>query len=247
MTASTQPHQGPSGGRSGTAVDGDLAGQLSELARSLQDEQDFESTLATMVTAALELIPGAAEASISVVEARRTISSHAPSSDLPLKVDRLQEKTGEGPCMDAAWEERIVRVPDFSSEGRWPAFAPAAARVGAQSSLSFQLWVEDDNLGALNVYGAVPHAFDGESEEVGVLVAAHAAVAFADAKQISGLKEALATRDLIGQAKGILMERYKITDQQAFLLLTRASSRTSTKLRVVAEHLASTGNLLGQS
>lgn len=243
MNAPTQPHQDSSGGQPGTTVDGDLASKLSELARSLQDQEDLEATLATMVSAVLDLVPGAAEASISVVEARRTISSHAPSSDLPLDIDRLQEKTGEGPCMDAAWEEKIVRVPDFHTEDRWPAFAPAAAAAGAQSSLSFQLWVEADNLGALNIYGNAPGAFDEESEQIGLLVAAHAAVAFADAQQISGLKEALATRDLIGQAKGILMERYKITDQQAFLLLTRASSRTNIKLRAIAEHLTATGSL----
>ncbi len=247
MNASTQPYQDPSGGRPGTTVDGDLASRLSELARSLQDEDDFEATLATMVNATLDLVPGAAEASISVVGARRAISSHAPSSELPATVDRLQEKTGEGPCMDAAWEDKVVRVPDFSTEDRWPDFAPAAAQAGAQSMLSFQLWVEADNLGALNIYGNAPHAFDAESEQIGLLVAAHAAVAFADAQQISGLKEALATRDLIGQAKGILMERYKITDQRAFLLLARASSLTNTKLRGVAEHLTTTGNLPGRS
>lgn len=246
MSASMQPQQDPAGEQPATSVGGDLASQLSELARTLQNEQDLASTLTTMVSAAIELIPGAAEASISVVEARKTISSHAPSSQLPLEIDKLQEQTGQGPCMDAAWEERIVRVPDFSTEDRWPAFAPAAAAAGAQSSLSFQLWVEKDNLGALNIYGATPHAFDAESEEIGVLVAAHAAVAFADAQQISGLKEALATRDLIGQAKGILMERYKLTDQQAFVFLTRISSHTNTKLRSVAEHLTTTGNLPGQ-
>lgn len=222
---------------------GDLADQLSELARDLQDETDFEATLATMVHATLQLVPGAAAASISVVEARRTIRPHAPSSDLPAAVDRLQQEHGEGPCLDAIYEERIVRVPDFGREQRWPAFAKAATEAGATSSLSFQLWVEGDNLGALNIYGDHTHAFTEESEEIGLLVAAHAAVAFADAQQIGHLHEALATRDLIGQAKGILMERFKITAQQAFLILTTASSKSNLKLRAVAEHLATTGTL----
>jgi hypothetical protein len=165
-------------------VDGDLASRLSELARSLHDEDDVEATLATMVNATLDLVPGAAEASISVVGARRAISSHAPSSELPATVDRLQERAGEGPCMDAARAEKVVRVPDFSAEDRWPACAPAAARAGAQSMPSFQLWGAD-NLGALNIYGSAPHVFDAESEQIGLLVAVHAAVAFADAQQIS--------------------------------------------------------------
>lgn len=238
--------QDPTGG-GGATVNGKLAGRLGELARSLQGEDDFEATLATMVGAALDLIPGASDASISVVEARRTIRSHAPSSDLPSTIDALQEKFGQGPCLDAVWEQRIVRVPDLRHEPRWPAFAVAAAEAGASSMLCFQLYVEGDNLGAMNVYGADTDVFDEESAEIGLLVAAHAAVAFADAKRISNLLEAVRTRDLIGQAKGILMERFKITDHQAFLMLATASSRANTKLRDVAQHLTDTGALPGQS
>ena len=196
-----------------------------------------------MVHAALELIPGAAEASISVAGARRTMASHAPSSDLPATVDRLQEAHGEGPCLDAAYEQKVIHVPDFRHEDRWLSFAPAAAEAGATSLLAFQLWTDGADLGALSVYGADYGVFGQESEEVGLLVAAHAAVAFVGAQQIRHLHEALATRDLIGQAKGVLMERFRITDQQAFVVLTTASSRTNTKLREVAEHVATTGTI----
>ncbi|MEX5258565.1 GAF and ANTAR domain-containing protein [Kocuria arenosa] len=242
MDAVAEHPQNPASG-GGASLHGRLAGQLGELARSLQGETDFEATLATIVGAALDLIPGASDASISVVEARRTIRSHAPSSELPAVIDRLQEQYGQGPCLDAVWEQRIVRVPDLAHEPRWPIFAPAAAAAGASSMLCFQLYVEDDNLGALNVYGTDTGVFDAESAEIGLLVAAHAAVAFADAKRISNLLEAVRTRDLIGQAKGILMERFKITDHQAFLILATASSKTNIKLRDVAEHLTTTGAL----
>lgn len=246
MDAATQQPQPESAhGGPGADVAGQLADQLGELARELQQETDFEQTLATIVGAAVDLIPGTTAGSISVVEHRKEIRSHAPSSDLAATVDRLQDRIGEGPCLDAIWQERTVQVPDFGREDRWPRFAPAAAAAGAVSMLSFQLYVEGDNLGALNLYGHHAHAFTEESEEVGRLVAAHAAVAFADARRISNLEEALATRDVIGRAKGILMERYKITDQQAFLLLSSASSRTNTKLREVAEQLAATGTLRG--
>jgi AmiR/NasT family two-component response regulator len=109
--------------------------------------------------------------------------------------------------------------------------------------LSFQLFVEGDNLGALNVYGDDVNAFNEESEQIGLLVAAHAAVAFADAQEIQQLNNALTARDLIGQAKGILMERHKISAQQAFTLLTTVSANTNTKLTLVAEHLATSGEL----
>ncbi len=137
----------------------------------------------------------------------------------------------------------MIRVPGLSLEDRWPDFSRGAVELGARSMLSFQLFVEGDRLGALNLYGKGPNAFNEESEQVGLLVAAHAAVAFADSQKISELGQALVARQLIGQAEGILMERYKFTAEQAFLLLTRASSRSNIKLRDVAEHLASSGEI----
>ena len=226
------------------AVGADLAGRLSDLARELQREQDTDALLVDIVHAALDLIPHVAEASVSLVMGRRTVQSRAASGELPRTVDALQSATGQGPCIDAAYEERIVRVPDMGQEERWPDFAQAAYDAGARSMLSFQLFVKGDNLGALNLYGDDVNVFDAESEQVGLLVAAHAAVAFSDAQEIGQLTHALDTRDLIGQAKGILMERFKISSQQAFQILVRASSESNIKLRDVADHLARSGEIL---
>lgn len=226
------------------AVDARLAGRLSDLARELQQEQDTEAILTIIVHAALELIPHVAEASISLVTGRRTIQSRAASGELPLIVDQLQSEKGQGPCLDAAYDHRVVRVPDLGKDERWPDFAQAAYNVGARSMLAIQLFVEGDKLGALNLYGEDVNVFDEESEQIALLVAAHAAIAFSDAKEIAELTQALDTRDLIGQAKGILMERFKITSQQAFLVLTKASSDSNIKLRDVADHLTSSGEIL---
>lgn len=220
-----------------------LATQLSDLARELQQENDVHAVLSGIVHAALDLIPGVANASISLVTGRKKVDSEVASGDLPRLVDALQNSTGQGPCLDAAYHERVVRVPDLSREDRWPAFSRGAVDLGARSMLSIQLFVEGDRLGALNLYGAEANAFTDESEQVGLLVAAHAAVAFADSQKISQLGEALISRQLIGQAEGILMERYKITAEQAFLLLSRVSSKSNIKLRDVAEHLASSGEI----
>lgn len=222
----------------------ELASRLSHLARELQHEQDTEAVLTVIVQAALELIPHVAEASISLVTGRRNIQSRAASGDLPIRIDALQSETGQGPCLEAAYDHPIVRVPDLSKEDRWPDFAQAAFDAGARSMLSLQLFVEGDKLGALNLYGEDVNVFNEESERVALLVAAHAAIAFSDAKEIEQLTAALDTRDLIGQAKGILMERYKITPQQAFLVLTKASSESNMKLREVAQHLANSGEIL---
>lgn len=226
------------------AVGADLASRLSDLARELQQDQDTDALLIDIVHAALDLIPHVAEASVSLVTGRRTVQSRAASGELPRKVDALQSATGQGPCIDAAYEERIVRVPDMGHEERWPDFAQAAYSAGARSMLAFQLFVKGDNLGALNLYGDDINVFDDESEQVGLLVGAHAAVAFSDAQEISQLTQALDTRDLIGQAKGILMERFKISSQQAFQILVRASSETNLKLRDVADHLTRSGEIM---
>ena len=225
------------------AATSDLASRLSDLARELQHEDDADAMLAGIVHAALELIPHAADASISLVLGRRKIISRAASSDLPRQVDALQSETGQGPCLDASYEDRIVSVADLSTEPRWPDFSRPAFSLGARSMLSFQLFIEGDQLGALNLFGKDVNVFDAESERIGALVAAHAAVALAGSKQVSQLAQALDTRDLIGQAKGILMERFKITAQQAFLLLSRASSEMNIKLHDVAEQLTVSGEM----
>jgi GAF domain-containing protein len=122
-----------------------------------------------------------------------------------------------------------------------------AVEYGIGSMLSLQLYVSGDNLGALNLHSTAPDAFNAESEHVGLLLAAHAAVAMASAQREEHLLRAMETRDLIGQAKGILMERHKITANQAFSLLIRASQNTNNKLRDVANHLTVTGEIAARS
>lgn len=210
------------------------------MARSLRAQSDIDEVLKEVVAAAVRLIPGVDEGSISVVMGRREVTSQHPSGHLPARVDALQTEVGQGPCLDAVFQEQTVRVPDMAQEERWPHFARRAAALGAASMLSFQLYVEGDNLGALNLYSRQVHAFDDESEQVGLLFASHAAVAFADVQERKNLTAAVATRDLIGQAKGMLMERYSIDADQAFRLLVRISQHRNTKIRTIAAELVTT-------
>ena len=234
----------PSPQSTGAVGDGeDLAHRLSEMARDLQRTPEPSEVMVRVVRAAVSLVPGAQGGSISLVRARRRITPEGPTGDLSVLFDQLQEETGEGPCLDAAFEHETVRVHDLATEERWPALARRAAQAGIHGALCLQLFVQGDDLGALNLISREPGAFDDESEQVALLLASHAAVAVSDALQLEGTARALINRDLIGQAKGVLMERFKVTPQQAFDLLAQASQHTNRKLLDVAEELTTTGRL----
>ena len=220
-----------------------LAQQLSELARNLHQEASVQDTLMRIVRAAVDNVPGAQFAGILVVEGRRKITTPVWSDKVVKACDRAQYETGQGPCLDSVYVQQTVRLPDMRTEQRWPKFTRRVAEYGIGSMLCLQLYVHGDNLGALNLYSSCPDAFSDESEHVGLLLASHAAVALASAQREEHLLQAVETRDLIGQAKGVLMERYKITSDQAFSLLIRASQNTNLKLRDIADHLTATGEL----
>jgi transcriptional regulator with GAF, ATPase, and Fis domain len=217
---------------------------MSEIARSLQEEHaDLAATLQTITAGAVDAVPGVESASISYVTGHRTVESRAATGELARRADELQTRVHEGPCLDSIWTQQTVRIDDMATEHRWPRFAAGAAALGAGSSLSFRLFVEEDDLGALNLYATEPHTFGAESEDVGLVFAAHAAVALAGARHEHDLQAALGSRDVIGQAKGILMERYKLPADEAFLLLARVSQRTNRKLVEIARDLTETGAL----
>ena len=109
--------------------------------------------------------------------------------------------------------------------------------------LCLQLFVHEDTLGALDLLAGEESAFTDESEHIGLLLASHAAIAAAGAQKLEHATIALATRDIIGQAKGILMERFKLTADQAFDVLAKVSQDTNRKLYAVAEDLTRTGTL----
>ena len=230
--------------RSGTGASRHLGDVMTRVARELQEEHgDVEATLQAVTAAAVSTVPGADECSISYVIGRRRVEPRAATGELPRFLDTLQQELGQGPCLDAIWKHAVVRVDDLRTDDRWPAFAARAAAQGIGSMLCFQLFVAGDQLGAMNLYSGTAHAFDGESQEVGQIFAGHAAVALAGAEHEEHLRAGLSSRDLIGQAKGILMERFRLTALQAFDVLSRASQELNRKLVDVAAELTETGAL----
>jgi GAF domain-containing protein len=221
----------------------DLAQRLTVLARDLQRFSTSQEVLDHIVATVVEMVPGAEDATITVAQQRRTARSAAASSDRARLFDVLQSETSQGPCLDALFEQETLRVKDLTTDDRWPELSARVEELGARSMVCFQLFVTGDTLGSLDVLATEPGAFDDESERVGLLFASHAAIALADAQELENVKEALVNRDVIGQAKGILMERFKITADEAFRLLAKASQQTNRKLNAVAADLAATGTL----
>jgi transcriptional regulator with GAF, ATPase, and Fis domain len=202
-------------------------------------------TYGRVVEVALQEVSGSEFGGISELTTG-AIRTRAASDVLTEQLDRVQYDTHEGPCMTAAVAKAAVVIcNDLAVDDRWPVFGRAAADLGVNSVISFKLYDGRETIGALNLYGRKPHAFDSDAEEVGALLAAHAAVVMTASRKQENLSIALETRDVIGQAKGILMERYKLDDREAFNALIAVSQHTHRKLRVVADQLRTTGELPG--
>jgi GAF domain-containing protein len=221
----------------------DLAQRLTVLARDLQRFSTPQEVLDHIVVTVVEMVPGAQDATITVAQERMTARSAAASSERARLFDVLQSETSQGPCLDALFDQETVRVDDLASEERWPQLSARVQELGARSMVCFQLFVTGNTLGSLDLLATEPGAFSDESERVGLLFASHAAIALAGARELEDVRSALVNRDDIGQAKGILMERFKVTADQAFFLLVEASQQTNRKLHVIAADLAHTGTL----
>jgi transcriptional regulator with GAF, ATPase, and Fis domain len=217
-------------------VTDNLSQVFGALAVHLQSEADAEATLQAIVKSAGAIVPGARWAGVSMIS-KNEVDSRAPSDLLVAELDSVQCELNDGPCLDALRNQRTVRIDDMATETRWPQFASAARERGVHTLLSFQLFVVGTNLGALNLYGDHAGAFTAESEAIGEVLAQHASVALMAAESEHQFESALESRDLIGQAKGLLMQRNNISALHAFRLLVEASQEANMKLADVARWL----------
>ncbi|ORB64824.1 response regulator receiver protein [Mycolicibacterium tusciae] len=215
-----------------------LAQTLGDLAVEMQAKADSQDTLQTIVNAAADIVPGARWAGISLLDGERVVVK-VPTDPIVAKLEDLQVELGDGPCLTALRDQQTVRIEDTKSDTRWPQFADQAVELGVRSVLSFQLFVRRGKLGALNMYGTEAGVFGDDSVETGMILAQHAAVAMAGSAAAVQFQTGLASRDIIGQAKGLLMQRDNLTGVQAFAMLTRASQETNMKLADVARWLVS--------
>lgn len=222
---------------------------LEELGRLALREHSMESVLERVADLTAEVMPGDPGTSVTVLLRDRPMTV-AYSKRLAIDLDETQYERNYGPCLHAARTGSIVEVRDMRADDRWPDFARRATEVGVLSSLSIPIPVGEPITAALNTYARNAHAFDAECQSIGGKLGSYAAVAienmyaYEDARAMAEhLKTALESRAVIDQAKGILMERYKLTADVAFQLLTRTSQATNTKVREIAEYLVTTGEL----
>jgi hypothetical protein len=217
-----------------------LALKMAELARSVAGPLSVEKVLAEVTSAAVELIPGAAAAGVLLIGKGGKWESLAGTSGLPHELDTLQMKHDEGPCLEAAIDELIVRSDDFRRETRWPAYTRDAIELGVYSGLSFKLYTADRTAGALNLFAFEPNVFNSEAEAIGSVLAAHGAAAIVASRHGETLESALLSRDVIGQAKGMIMERFNVDAMRAFAMLRELSQSSNTKLVDIAQQVIET-------
>lgn len=217
---------------------------MAQAARELQDEIDPHSTMQAAVRLATSNVRGCDAAGIAILRRSGSLETPAYTDEVVLAVDELQECLREGPCVQSAWEDRVVHSGDLAGDPRWPSWGPRVAdELGVHSTLCFQLFTRADVLGTLSLYSTTRRAFDEQDRDEGLALAAHVAIAVAASQREQQLTAALDTRTTIGQACGIVMERYHLDAQRAFELLARISSETNIKLRELADTLIDTGHI----
>lgn len=208
---------------------------MHQLADTLSSPRDIPEVLAVLTKGAVEAIPGAASASISVRHEDGRLETLAPTNNLIEALDAEQYRLNEGPCYQIVTDETFLVSSDLAHDDRWTRFGRIAADAGFPALLAVLLTADGTKRrSALNVYASSPHEYDASSVEIAQLFASHASVAMGFVGTYEQLGGAITNRQIIGQAVGIVMERYKLPESAAFDYLVRVSQASNVKLHVVA-------------
>jgi GAF domain-containing protein len=203
-----------------------------------QEATNVDSLLDELTESAATSVPGARYAGITVAGRDGTVRTASSTGRYPELLDKIQQAHREGPCLSAVWEQHVIRIDDVAIDERWPVYSrDAAEQTPIRSIVSFQLFKEHQMMAALNLYAEQPDVFDDDAVELGLIFATHTALAWKMMRREEQFRGALASRDLIGQAKGMVMERFKIDAVQAFELLKRLSQNSNTPVAAVARRV----------
>lgn len=217
-----------------------LAAAFAEISRALLAEPDVPRTLSRICEVTVPTVEGCDHAVVTVLTDRRH-STPAASDATGAAVDAIQFEVGEGPSLEAIRDHQTIVADDLATDGRWPRFSRRAVEAtGVRSMVALRMFVAGDTMGSLNLYSRVPGAFTEESLAVGAILAAHASVALraAETKEsLARLREVIEARELIGQARGILMGRQGVSSQTAMDILCRGAERLKLELREMARRV----------
>ncbi len=214
-----------------------LAASFAVVSRDLLARSEEELTFQRIAERAVEVIPACDFVGITLRRRRGRAESVAVTDEAARSCDDWQYELDEGPCLSALAEDETYLIDDVATDPRWPRWGPRAADAGAGSIFSVRMANDSGSLGALNLYARKPHAWDGDSLDLALVFASHAATAISNTQLVSGLQTALQSRHLIGVAQGILMSHYDMGLETAFEVLRRYSSHTNVKLRDVAQRV----------
>jgi GAF domain-containing protein len=218
----------------------DVHRRIAEMARDLHNASgaDGGAMLSRVTDFAVSALPGADYAGVTVLLDRRRIETPATTHHYPKLLGEIQNRRGEGPSLHAALGSQPVRADDLSCDIRWPAFClDAIAHTPVRSVMALPLFAGRQSLGTLDIYADLPNAFDEAAEDIGVAFATHAALAWDSVRRKAQFRKALESRDIIGQAKGMIMERYRLDANTSFELLKKMSQDSNTPLAVIAQEL----------
>jgi GAF domain-containing protein len=218
-----------------------LSASLSAMASAILGEESLAGTLDLVVSLALSALPGLYGASVTLSAASRALRTLSATSSSIQDIDARQYEAKRGPCVEASATGIVQRASGPAVIERWPEFGAATTEHGIASVLSIPLTIPERTVGALNLYGRAEDTFGEPETRIATAFARHAAAVLTNAVSIADaeatnrhLSDALATRQLIGQAMGIIMARQRCTTDHAFDVLRRASQRTNRKLRDIA-------------
>jgi GAF domain-containing protein len=220
-----------------TDTERSLAEEFARVSQELHAQPAGEETLQRVVELAVETVPGCDYAGISLRHGDGRVETPASTHPLVEQADAAQYELKEGPCLDAIWVDDTYVIDNMLEETRWPSWAPKAAALGMMSILSVRLATPKDLVGGLNLYSGTQSAFDDDAVVTGHIYAAHASNAIAATTEVEHLQTAMHSRHLIGVAQGLLMQRYGLSEEAAFQVLSRHSQDSNTKLRDVAARL----------
>ncbi|HEV2797668.1 MAG TPA: GAF and ANTAR domain-containing protein [Nocardioides sp.] len=219
-----------------------IAHALTEASKLVNTPPTLDETLDAITRSALLTVPGFDHVGISITHRDGTIETRSVTDDLVRELDRLQYTLAEGPCYDSIRGAGVTIVENARHDQRWPRYMPEAVKRGLRAQLAVGLYADGDSLGGINLYSTQADEIADEAVGIAELFAAQAAIALGRSREALQMHEALESRKVIGQALGLLMERYEMNEERAFQFLTRASSTSNTKLRDVAAELVATAN-----